>query len=328
MNKQNRINQKRAFTLIELLVVIAIIAILGAILLPVLSKAKERAQRIQCTSNLRQWSVAQQVYGTDNNSELTCDGGYNMTTANDQPVQNMGDWCGVSSTDCGTPSDQYAWFNVLPPYLGEETLQQYFHAMTLAHANNTAQLVTTYMPFPGGRGKIWECPSAHMDLSTISRGPNGGGPYLATVDVPPAHYPGPGGTGMFSIAMNCDLKRTEPWGDDPPGPTANIQCWPSMPKTTSFRLPSAEVCMEDADFDPATEIVNGSPQFNSVNPALRQRSFASRHNGGGMLSFLDSHVAYYKCWYVTNNPSGGGYNEPFQPDIVWDAPYRGATFGQ
>jgi prepilin-type N-terminal cleavage/methylation domain-containing protein/prepilin-type processing-associated H-X9-DG protein len=93
-----------AFTLVELLVVIAIIAVLIAILLPSILRAKESANRVKCASNLRQIGLAEQMYAAENK------GHYPRTNTDD------GTEVGGTSYFTGTldqnPFDDSPWFGV------------------------------------------------------------------------------------------------------------------------------------------------------------------------------------------------------------------------
>jgi prepilin-type N-terminal cleavage/methylation domain-containing protein len=113
------------FTLIELLVVIAVIAILAALLLPALARAKETSRQAACLNILKQWAVAESGYVDDNKQIYTdtkipdgtpcAPGGYNE----DAPT-----WADFPDFyQCG--QGQSAWFNALPPYVASHPLWWY-----------------------------------------------------------------------------------------------------------------------------------------------------------------------------------------------------------
>ncbi len=91
--------KKHGFTLIELLVVIAIIAILAAILFPVFAQARAKARGTACLSNLRQGSIAYQMYTQD----------YDETT----PLQNSP----VIKDAAGKYVSGGYWYNLIQPYI-------------------------------------------------------------------------------------------------------------------------------------------------------------------------------------------------------------------
>jgi len=136
----------RGFTLIELLVVIAIIAILASLLLPVLARAKEKANRTVCLSNLKQWGLALNMYLGDNNQTLP-----DFSIANSTPGAASGydqdniHWTDLAIFAAGGYGNS-AWFNALPPYVSQKALWHYA-------ANPTN--------FVNGRS-IFNCPTAHF----------------------------------------------------------------------------------------------------------------------------------------------------------------------
>jgi prepilin-type N-terminal cleavage/methylation domain-containing protein/prepilin-type processing-associated H-X9-DG protein len=186
-------NAKRGFTLVELLVVIAIIAVLAAMLLPALAKAKEKANRIVCLSNAKQWGLSLTMY-LDDNQQILPDFSIANSIASsvgargnyDQDNIQWGDLTLFASKGVGN----CAWFNVLPPYVSQKALWQYA-------ANPTN--------FVNGRS-IFNCPTAtflpadNVDPLTRAafsygmnfKGTNGlvpaGSPFKATMVLHPSAF--------------------------------------------------------------------------------------------------------------------------------------------
>ena len=126
-NRRLLVSRNAAFTLIELLVVIAIIAILAAMLLPALSKAKARAQAISCLSNMKQWGIAFRMYTDEFNDFVPEDGNVSL------PVVD--------------PGNSEAWYNSVTPYIGSLSL------------SNMYRSTPPTPPLPGSR-TIFSCPTA------------------------------------------------------------------------------------------------------------------------------------------------------------------------
>jgi len=267
-----------AFTLIELLVVIAIIAILAGMLLPALSRAKDKAKTIQCLSTLRQWGLGLQVFATDNEDQMPRDG-----------TDNGGQY-GVdtgSTTGPGSPNDPFAWFNTLPPNLSDQPLSNYWNGVTSDFK--------TRLPFPGGNGKGWHCAAARA----------------AGDD----RFKSGGSFGFFSYVMNLDLKLLSTIRNNVQG---NSYEYPGMPKLSTVQSPSAVVLLVDTAFSPTLETYTSSPDRNGIFPAARSERFAQRHNGSGAnLVFVDGHAAFFKRRYITNG-APSSREEKFNPDVIWN----------
>jgi prepilin-type processing-associated H-X9-DG protein len=127
---------KNAFTLTEVLVLLPVAALLTTMLFALSSDAKQQLQAAACLSNMRQWGLGLMLYANDYNDYFP--------------------YVGDSASICD-PSNTNAWYNIIPPYLGQKSLCKLYSAGT--------------PPTPLMKG-IWTCPSAtNIDVTPTMSNP-------------------------------------------------------------------------------------------------------------------------------------------------------------
>jgi prepilin-type N-terminal cleavage/methylation domain-containing protein/prepilin-type processing-associated H-X9-DG protein len=274
-----RADGRAGFTLIELLVVMAIIAILAAMLLPVLAQAKERGRRAVCLSNLRQWGLAQTMYVDDNrgffprtkipNGTPGAPPGYNE----DNPTwTDVGEFYNYQLNGAPDPQGMDAWFNALPPYVGAKPLWYYGAVLNGQIGNNAYNEGST----------IFKCPSAKIDP-------------LINVDIRIA----------FQYGMNSQAL------DEQPSDVVYLQ-------QTMIKHPSQFVFFSEGRtlINEVPFYGNTQKETDICKPQVYTTAFSSRHSQGASIVFGDGHIKYYKYNYVCLN-DGTKAADPGHGDIQW-----------
>ncbi len=291
-NKEKQGHRTGGFTLIELLVVIAIIAILAAMLLPALAKAKQRAQATKCLSNERQLLIAWIMYAGDNQDNLVPNRGLNGATGTNpngdpriQPQLQAGgenaDWCPGNMQNSAevTPGNypggsKYSWWieaGLLYPYL-----------------NNFL---------------VYHCPA---DLTKV---PRGGGPFSA-----PA---------LRTYSMNCWMKPIDPPGNNV-APWKGIGGYIAYTKQSNIARPGPSrtwVFMEESPqgIDDAFFAVD------PTQPKIWYNSPAVLHGNGSAMAYADGH-SEIRLWtdqnmiHVVSPGTPPGEDVPADPnsgDLPW-----------
>jgi prepilin-type N-terminal cleavage/methylation domain-containing protein/prepilin-type processing-associated H-X9-DG protein len=209
----------RAFTLIELLVVIAIIAILAALLLPALSRAKGKAQEISCLSNLKQLQVCWHLYVGDNDDKLP-----GNTALNDGDLGNREGW----TADPASWLQGNAWTDTTPTNLQRGVLYPYNQSLGIYHCPADKSTVRDQGVIPRNR-------SVSMSMYMNFRAdPNSSGYNLCWHRLAQIQQPGPCRAAVF-IDENEKSIQQSAFGINAPDDltmfSSSLWTWVSFPAT-------------------------------------------------------------------------------------------------
>ena len=296
MNQTSRSEGGRAFTLIELLVVIAIIAILAAMLLPALARAKQRAYAVYCTNSGKQLALAFHMY-TGDFSDLY------PPNPDDHTTLTNYNWC---AGDAGVSGAQE------------------FNPDILRDPNETL-----IAPYINQNVAIFKCPADKRSGKY-----QGTDPSLLNQTVPAARSvsvnegvgtidPGFAGGGAHSGVPN--IPTTGPWLTGSHGGNQHNNPWATFGKSTDFSKVSASQIFLTVDESPWS-INDGAFAVSAGTPEWVDYP-ATYHASACGFSFCDGHAEIHK-WRGTSmvlNASPTGPSPVIPNDLDWNWVWTHAT---
>jgi prepilin-type N-terminal cleavage/methylation domain-containing protein len=286
ISAHERSAQREGFTLIELLVVIAIIAILAAMLLPALARAKQQAQSVQCMSNSRQIMLGWTMYADDNN---------NLLAPNDFPYTTR-----YYAEPAATQYNMRNWV------VG--TMEQPSDSVQLNELTDPNTVLSPYVKNP----LVYHCPADnYVD------------PYSNKLHVRSYSMNSAVGTIWYSYYTSGAPALGAPtgggWLDAAGGYNGNQNIFLCYAKSTSFSQPGTANTWVIMDENPLS-INDGAlavPATNTATGGWLVDFPSGNHNYAGGIAFADGHSIIHK-WLDPNdtcNPANFGIKSGYGGNI-------------
>ena len=277
-----RRRSRLAFTLVELLVVIGIIAVLVAILLPTLNRAREAGRRVQCLSNLKQISNATIAYCNDNNGSYPGRAGQGTDAIFDgDPKRNWG-WIAwrrkvdpVTGVLYPGTWDQNITYSGLARYLGAKQIDHNpLNGTTVADYQRANEVNRTLE-------QVFRCPSDNLAARL-------------------AFLPDNGGRGLYRYSYSMNIC----FGNKRPDPTGTLLLNKPHTKFNQIRRSSEKIIFIDesersinnGEYNPTAPLVNAddpNKDYSAIAERHEPRAKRNSQDARGNVAFADGHAEFF-----------------------------------